>query len=62
LSSSLRPRPASGLRRPPLGTPTNLAVIKYVNQRRVPHLFLATGASMFGDYKAYPWTMGFQSP
>jgi len=44
----------------PLGTPTNQAIIKYVNQRRVPHLFLATGASMFGDYRIYPWSMGFQ--
>lgn len=43
-----------------LGTPTNLAIIKYVNQRRVPHLFLGTGASVFGDYRSYPWTMGFQ--
>src|SRR5215831_18040216 len=44
----------------PLGTPTNLAVIKYLNQRHIPHLFLATGASVFGDYRTYPWTMGLQ--
>jgi len=44
----------------PLGTPTSLAVIKYLNQRHIPHLFLATGASVFGDYRTYPWTMGLQ--
>jgi branched-chain amino acid transport system substrate-binding protein len=44
----------------PLGTPTSLAVIKYLNQRHIPHLFLATGASVFGDYRSYPWTMGLQ--
>jgi branched-chain amino acid transport system substrate-binding protein len=44
----------------PLGTPTSLAVIKYLNQRHIPHLFLATGASVFGDYHTYPWTMGLQ--
>src|ERR1017187_5102969 len=38
----------------PLGTPTNQAIIKYVNQRHVPHLFLGTGASIFGDYRSYP--------
>ena len=43
-----------------LGTPTNSAIWKYVNQKKVPHLFLATGADKWGDYKAYPWTMGFQ--
>jgi len=44
----------------PLGTPTGLAVIKYLNQRHIPHLFLATGASVFGEYRTYPWTMGLQ--
>jgi branched-chain amino acid transport system substrate-binding protein len=43
-----------------LGTPTNQAIIKYINQRHVPHLFLGTGASIFGDYRSYPWTLGFQ--
>ena len=43
-----------------LGTPTNQAIIKYVNQRHVPQLFLGTGASIFGDYRSYPWTIGFQ--
>jgi hypothetical protein len=44
----------------PLGTPTSLAVIKYLNQRHIPHLFLSTGASVFGEYRTYPWTMGLQ--
>lgn len=43
-----------------LGTPTNTAVHKYLNQRKVPQLFLGTGASKFGDPKNFPWTMGWQ--
>ena len=43
-----------------LGTPTNTAVHKYVNQKKVPHLFVATGATKWGDPKSYPWTMGWQ--
>jgi len=43
-----------------LGTPTNTAIHRYVNQKKVPHLFLSTGADKWGDYKAFPWTMGFQ--
>lgn len=43
-----------------LGTPTNSAIVRYVNQKKVPHLFVATGAAKWGDYKDYPWTMGFQ--
>jgi branched-chain amino acid transport system substrate-binding protein len=42
-----------------LGTPTNSAIQKYVNQKKVPHLFIATGADKWGDYKNFPWTMGF---
>ena len=42
----------------PLGTPTNLAIVNYVNQRRIPHLFLSASAAVFGDYRTYPWTMG----
>jgi branched-chain amino acid transport system substrate-binding protein len=42
----------------PLGTPTNMSIIKYVNQKHVPHLLLGTGASIFGDYRSYPWTLG----
>ena len=44
----------------PLGTPTNSAIHRYVNQKKVPHLFLSTGADKWGDYKAFPWTMGYQ--
>jgi branched-chain amino acid transport system substrate-binding protein len=43
-----------------LGTPTNLAVRKYLNQKKVPQLFVATGATQFGDHESYPWTMGWQ--
>src|SRR5919106_478181 len=43
-----------------LGTPTNSAVHKYMNQRKVPHLFVATGATKWNDPKNFPWTMGWQ--
>ena len=43
-----------------LGTPTNSAFHKYVNQKKIPHLFLATGATKWGDPKNFPWTMGGQ--
>jgi branched-chain amino acid transport system substrate-binding protein len=43
-----------------LGTPTNTAIHKYMNAKKVPHLFVATGASKWGDPKKYPWTMGWQ--
>ena len=43
-----------------LGTPSNTAIQKYVNQKKVPHLFISTGADKWGDYKNFPWTMGFQ--
>ena len=43
-----------------LGTPTNSAIVRYMNQKKVPHLFLATGADKWGDYKQYPWTIGWQ--
>jgi branched-chain amino acid transport system substrate-binding protein len=43
-----------------LGTPTNSAIVRYVNQKKVPHLFVSTGAAKWGDYKLYPWTTGFQ--
>ncbi|HEY7577209.1 MAG TPA: ABC transporter substrate-binding protein [Acetobacteraceae bacterium] len=42
-----------------VGTPTNAAVEKYLNQKKVPQLFITTGASRFRDPKAFPWTMGF---
>ena len=44
----------------PLGAPTNAAIMKYMNQKKVPHLFIASGATKFGDYKNFPYTMGFQ--
>jgi branched-chain amino acid transport system substrate-binding protein len=43
-----------------LGTPTNTAIHKYMNQMKVPHLFVATGATKWGDPKNFPWTMGWQ--
>src|SRR5690242_248773 len=43
-----------------LGTACNTAIHKYMNQKKVPHLYLATGASKWGDPKHFPWTMGFQ--
>ena len=43
-----------------LGTPTNSAVHKYLNQKSVPSLFLASGATKWGDPKNFPWTMGWQ--
>src|SRR5580692_426329 len=42
-----------------IGTPPNAAVQKYLNQKKVPQLFAATGASQFTDPKNFPWTMGF---
>ena len=44
----------------PLGTASNSAIIKYMNQKQVPQLFVATGATKFGDPKHFPWTMGWQ--
>ena len=41
-----------------LGTPSNSAIHKYMNAKKVPHLFLATGASKWADPKNNPWTMG----
>jgi branched-chain amino acid transport system substrate-binding protein len=43
-----------------LGTPPNTAIQKYLNAKKVPQLFVATGASKWGHYKENPWTMGFQ--
>jgi ABC-type branched-subunit amino acid transport system substrate-binding protein len=43
-----------------LGTPTNTAIHRYVNAKRVPHLFVATGASKWGQPGKYPWSMGWQ--
>lgn len=43
----------------PIGTPTNSAIQKYLNQRKIPQLFVGAGEAKFGDYKRFPWTMGF---
>ncbi|HXZ02133.1 MAG TPA: ABC transporter substrate-binding protein [Stellaceae bacterium] len=42
-----------------LGTASNTAIEKYLNQRKIPQLFVATGADKWGDYKEYPWTIGW---
>ena len=44
----------------PLGTPSNTAIQKYMNSKKVPQLFVATGATKWGDPKNNPWTMGWQ--
>ena len=43
-----------------LGTPSNTAIQKYMNSKNVPQLFVATGATKWGDPKNFPWTMGWQ--
>ena len=43
-----------------LGTPSNTAIQKYMNAKQVPQLFVATGATKWGDPKNFPWTMGWQ--
>jgi branched-chain amino acid transport system substrate-binding protein len=44
----------------PLGTPSNSAIQKYMNAKKVPQLFVASGASKWNDPKVFPWTMGWQ--
>jgi len=44
----------------PLGTPPNSAIHKYMNAKKVPQLFVATGATKWNDAKDFPWTMGWQ--
>ncbi len=44
----------------PLGTPTNSAIQKYLNEHKVPQLFVATGATKWGDPEHFPWTIGWQ--
>ncbi len=44
-----------------VGTPSNAAMMKYMNAKKVPQLFSATGATKFGDPKNFPWTMGFST-
>src|SRR3984885_8643917 len=43
-----------------LGTPTAMATRRYLNQKKVPQLFVASGATQFGDRENFPWTMGWQ--
>jgi branched-chain amino acid transport system substrate-binding protein len=43
-----------------LGTPSNSAIQKYLNDRKIPQLFVATGADKWGNYKDFPWTIGYQ--
>jgi ABC-type branched-subunit amino acid transport system substrate-binding protein len=43
-----------------LGTPSNSAIQKYMNSKKVPQLFVATGATKWNDPKNFPWTMGWQ--
>ena len=43
-----------------LGTPSNTAIHKYMNAKKVPQLFVATGATKWNDPQNYPWTMGWQ--
>jgi branched-chain amino acid transport system substrate-binding protein len=43
-----------------LGTPSNTAIQKYMNQKKVPQLYVATGASKWGRPKEFSWTMGYQ--
>jgi branched-chain amino acid transport system substrate-binding protein len=42
----------------PLGTPTNTAIQRYMNAKKVPQLFVSSGASKFNDPQHFPWTMG----
>ena len=44
----------------PLGTPGNSAIHKYMNAKKVPQLFVSTGAAKWNDPKNFPWTMGWQ--
>jgi branched-chain amino acid transport system substrate-binding protein len=44
----------------PLGTPSNTAIQKYLNAKKIPQLFVATGATKWNDPKDFPWTMGWQ--
>ena len=45
-----------------VGTPTNSAIHKYVNSKKIPHLLISAGASKWGDPKHYPWTTPFPPP
>ncbi|MGO8916117.1 MAG: ABC transporter substrate-binding protein [Stellaceae bacterium] len=41
-----------------IGTATNTAIQKYLNDRKIPQLFIGSGASKWGNYQQYPWTIG----
>ncbi|MBS0642980.1 MAG: ABC transporter substrate-binding protein [Proteobacteria bacterium] len=43
-----------------LGTPCNSAIASYMTTKKIPHLFIGSGASKWSDVKKYPWTMGWQ--
>jgi ABC-type branched-subunit amino acid transport system substrate-binding protein len=43
-----------------LGTPTNSAIHKYMNEKKVPQLFISTGGTKWNDPANFPWTMGWQ--
>jgi branched-chain amino acid transport system substrate-binding protein len=43
----------------PVGTAQNIAIRRYLNAKKVPHLFVGTGATLFGDPDKFPWTMGW---
>lgn len=45
-----------------LGTPTNSSIQKYLNAKKMPHIFLSTGASKWNDPKKFPWTIPFYPP
>jgi branched-chain amino acid transport system substrate-binding protein len=44
----------------PLGTPSNSAIQKYMNAKKVPQIFVSSGAAKWNDPKNFPWTMGWQ--
>ncbi len=41
-----------------IGTPTNIAIRKYLNDNKIPDVFVASGGDMWGDYQHYPWSIG----
>jgi branched-chain amino acid transport system substrate-binding protein len=43
-----------------LGTASNTAIVRYVNQKKVPHLFVGSGADKWGNHKDHPWSIGWQ--
>ena len=46
----------------PQGTPQNMSIRKYLNDKKVPQMFIGSGGSKFGDPKNFPWTMGWTPP